>query len=659
MAPTDRQYLTTPIYYVNDKPHIGHAYCTVLADTMARYARLFGSATYFVTGTDEHGQKVQDAAAKRGVTPQQHTDELHRAFKDLWPLLHVANDDFIRTTEPRHVEVVQRVLQRLWDQGEIYAKDYVGWYSTAAERFWTEKDLVDGRCPDTGQPVERITERNYFFRMSKYGEALRAHILANPRFIRPEHRRNEVLGFLDKGLEDLCISRPKERLSWGIELPFDADYVTYVWFDALLNYVTAIGYTRDDEMFETWWPGARHFIGKDILTTHAVYWTTMLLAMGLPLPQEIIATGWWLSDDATKMSKSVGNVVSPLGMKDVYGPDVLRYFLLRDMVIGLDASFSEEALVRRNNSDLANDLGNLARRVAGLVGRYFDGKVPAPGAPTEADRAMMDAVADIEARVPGLVDELKLHTAIEDTLQVVRGLNKYVTETEPYRVVKTDPAAAGRTLYTVLEALRHVAWLLSPVMPVKMAELLEMIGAPPTVGLLADLRWGGLEPGAPVAYGAALFPRREVPKTVKEASPKGGAKPASKAPTASKGAKAGKEAVADSPEAPATISFDDFMKVELRAGLVRSAEPVQGSKKLLRLLVDLGEAEPRQIVAGIAAHFAPDELVGKTVTVVTNLAPRKIFGLMSQGMVLALDRPDGSLALLQPTAEVPPGTRAH
>ena len=653
MAATDRLYLTTPIYYVNDKPHIGHAYCTVLADTMGRYGRLFGAETYFVTGTDEHGQKVQDAAAKRGVTPQQHTDELHHAFKDLWPLLHVENDDFICTTEPRHVEVVQRVLQRLWDQGEIYAKDYVGWYSTAAERFWTEKDLVDGRCPDTGQPVERITERNYFFRMSKYADALRAHILAHPRFIRPEHRRNEVLGFLDKGLEDLCISRPKARLSWGIELPFDADYVTYVWFDALLNYVTAIGYTRDDEMFQTWWPAARHLIGKDILTTHSVYWTTMLLAMGLPLPQEIIATGWWLSDDAAKMSKSVGNVVSPLGMRDVYGPDVLRYFLLRDMVIGLDASFSEEALVRRNNSDLANDLGNLARRVAGLVARYFEGKVPAPGEPTEVDRAMMDAVADITARVPGLVDELKLHTAIEDTLQVVRALNKYVTETEPYRVVKTDPVAAGRTLYTVLEALRHVAWLLWPVMPVKMVELLEMIGASPTVGLLADLSWGGLQPGAPVAYGAALFPRRDLPKPAEG--------PAPKAPKANK-KRAKQRAAKEADEAPAlpeTISFDEFMRVDLRAGLVRSAEAVQGSKKLLRLLVDLGEGEPRQIVAGIAQHFDPGALVGMTVTVVTNLAPREIFGLESQGMVLALDRPDGSLALLQPTADVPPGTRAH
>ncbi|MCB9786538.1 MAG: methionine--tRNA ligase [Deltaproteobacteria bacterium] len=645
MGESRRYYVTTPIYYVNDRPHIGHAYCTVLADTMRRYRRLMGDETWFLTGTDEHGQKVQEAAERRGMSPQAHCDELHAAFRELWPQLHVEEDDFIRTTEPRHTRVVQAALQQLWEAGDITIQSYEGWYSTGAERFFTEKDLVDGRCPDTGQPVQWISEKNYFFRMSRYGERLRAHIEANPDFIRPPHRANEVLGFLDKGLDDLCISRPKERLAWGIELPFDSDYVTYVWFDALLNYVSAIGLFSDSERFERWWPHAHHLIGKDILTTHSVYWTTMLMALGLPLPRSITATGWWLQGD-TKMSKSLGNVVSPLGMKDVYGADVLRFFLMRDMVIGLDANFSEEALVRRNNSDLANDLGNLARRVAGLCDRYFEGKVPEPGEPTAAEAAVMATADDLRAAVPQLVDDLKLHSAIEEIMQFVRSLNKYVTDTAPFRLVKTDAPAAGRILYTVLEGLRHAAWLLWPVMPQKMEALLVGLGVPGKPTTLDALRWGELRAGTGLGLGEALFPRAELPVAAPEAAP-------SPEQAAEGGSAKAEPAQA---QGPAEIAFDQFEQVDLRVATVLSCQRVEGSDRLLDFQLDLG-TEQRRVVSGLAQHIAPEGLAGTQVVLVANLAPRKIFKILSQGMILSCETPEGGLALLRPGAAVAAGAK--
>lgn len=654
MGEPGRYYVTTPIYYVNDRPHIGHAYCTVLADTMRRYRGLMGDETWFLTGTDEHGQKVQEAADRRGLSPQAHCDELHAAFRDLWPQLHISNDDFIRTTEPRHTEVVRIALQKLWDAGEITIQAYEGWYSTGAERFFTEKDLVDGRCPDTGGEVQWISEKNYFFKMSKYGERLRAHIKANPDFIRPPHRANEVLGFLDKGLEDLCISRPKERLAWGIELPFDKDYVTYVWFDALLNYASAIGLYTDDARFQHWWPHAHHLIGKDILTTHSVYWTTMLMALELPLPRSITATGWWLQDD-TKMSKSLGNVVSPLGMKDVYGADVLRFFLMRDMVIGLDSNFSEEALVRRNNSDLANDLGNLARRVAGLCDRYFDGAVPDAGVATDAERAVISAAAQLVAQVPGLVDDLKLHSAIEETMQFVRSLNKYVTDTAPFKLVKTDTAGAGRILYTVLEGLRHTAWLLWPVMPEKMETLLAGLGTPGPPTILGELRWGELKPGTRLGLGEALFPRAELPVAPEIAAPKAETAPA---PPVKPAPQPTPKAPIDTPSDKASpeIGFDTFEKVDLRVATVLSCQRVEGSDRLLDFQLDLG-TERRRVVSGLAQHIAPEGLEGTQVVLVANLAPRKIFKIVSQGMILTSETPEGGLALLRPGAPALAGSK--
>lgn len=644
-----KHYFTTPIYYVNARPHIGHAYTTVLVDTLTRYHRFFGADVHFLTGTDEHGQKVQKAAEARGLAPLAHCDEMSAAFRDVWPTLNIAHDDFIRTTEPRHTQVVQAFLQRLMDQGDIYEAPYEGWYSAAAERFWAPDELVDGKCPDTGLEVQFITERNFFFRMSKYADALRAHLAEHPDFIFPEYRKNEVLGFLDKGVSDLCISRPKERLSWGIPLPFAPDFVTYVWFDALSNYVAALGWP-DDPRYAAWWPHAVHFIGKDILTTHAVYWCTMLFALGLPLPQHIVATGWWLSEDR-KMSKSLGNVVDPLAQKDVYGPDVLRYYLMRDMVVGLDANFSEAALVKRNNSDLANDLGNLLRRATTLVQKHFDARVPDPGAPTAAEEAIAGEARSLLARFPDLIAGYQVHAAIEETLQFVRRLNKYVTETEPFKTVKSDPAAAARSLWTVLEGLRFAAALLAPVMPVKMVELFTALGVAP-VAQLADLRWGELAPGTALPEVDGLFPRREAPATPEPAP---APKKSSKSSEKPSGAPAVNEP-AETPAAAAPITFDDFMKVELVAATVVSAERVAGSDKLLRLMVDIG-TEQRQVVSGIAKHHAPEDLVGTQVTLVKNLAPRKIFKLESHGMILAADTPDGGLALMRPSAPVAPGTR--
>ncbi len=626
-------YVTTPIYYVNDRPHIGHAYCTILADVLKRYHGLFGRETYFLTGVDEHGQKVEEAARKRGVEPQAHCDEMQAHFRDLWLTLDISNDDFIRTTEPRHSAIVQEALQRLWDRGEIYLGEYEGFYSPRVEKFFSAEELKDGRCPESGGEVYRLKEPNYFFRMSKYRDRLVRHIEEHPDFIRPESRRNEVLGFLARPLGDLCISRPKTRLSWGIEIPFDRDYVTYVWFDALLNYASAIGLYRDEGRFQRLWSGVCHLIGKDILTTHSVYWTTMLMALDIPLPRHIVATGWWLVDQ-TKMSKSLGNVVDPLSLKDKYGVDSLRYFLMREMVVGLDASFSEVAFLKRHNYDLANDLGNLANRLARLVQRSFGGRVPEAG-PEEGPDAEVRAQAEaLPGEVRRLVEDLRIETAIETTMALVRRVNRYVTETEPFKGVATDPARAAHVVRHALEGLRFALNLLWPVMPRKMETLLSEMGAGKPVRRLVDLRWGEFATGAQVTLAGPPFPRFEVPNEVSGPA----------------------QVPGEAALSPNTVSYEEFSRLDLRAGTVVHCEPVQGSKKLLRLLVDLGEAEPRQVVAGVADYVRPEDLLGRQVVVVANLAPRKVFGIESRGMILAASDGEG-LAVLHPSRSVQPGSR--
>ncbi|MFH1852523.1 MAG: methionine--tRNA ligase [Candidatus Neomarinimicrobiota bacterium] len=604
MADKQKFYITTPIYYVNDRPHIGHAYTTILADVLARYHRTAGTDTFFLTGLDEHGQKVQQAAASRGIAPQEHCDSMAPHFLELWDKLHIRYDDFIRTTEKRHHSVVQRVLQQVYDAGDIYHGEYGGFYCVGCERFYTEKELEDGNCPQHRKPLEYITEKNYYFRMGKYQQTLIDYIHANPEFIQPEHRKNEILGFLRQDLGDLCISRPKARMSWGIDLPFDNDYVTYVWFDALLNYVTAPGYGVDDKKFAKWWPADYHLIGKDILTTHAVYWPTMLFSAGIPQPRTIFAHGWWLTGDA-KMSKSLGNIVNPLDLIDRFGVDPVRYYLMREMVLGQDASFTPESFIKRYNSDLANDFGNLLSRVSQLINKNFDGIVPEPGVATTAEQEVLDTAASIGEKIRDSIEKMRLNEAIEEILQFVRGVNRYLEQTAPWKLVRTDKSAAGRVLYTAAEALRIAAVLLSPVMPNRTAIVLETLGAS---GF--DLTWGVLQAGTKLQPHESLFPRIDL-----------------KAPEAVQ---------SQQPEVKMenVTTIDDFAKVQLKTAEVIAAEKVEGADRLLKLQIKIGE-EQRQIVAGIARHYAPEALIGKIIVVVYNLQPVKLRGIESQGMLLA------------------------
>jgi methionyl-tRNA synthetase len=505
---TEPFYVTTPIYYVNDEPHLGHAYTTVLADVLARFARLRGSEVFFLTGTDEHGQKVQEAAQARGVEARTHVDEMVERFRGLWAELHVDYQDFIRTVEPRHVQVVQTILQRLWDQGEIYKAEYEGWYCIPDERFWTEKDLVEGNCPDCGRPVTRLAEGNYFFRMSSYQGWLIDYINAHPDFVQPETRRNEVLGFLQQPLEDLCISRPKARLSWGIPLPFDEDYVTYVWFDALLNYITALDYLGDGDRFERFWPHAMHLIGKDILTTHCVYWPTMLKAAGLNPPRTIFAHGWWVIRGA-KMSKSRGDVVKPLDLADIYGVDAFRYFLMREMTLGRDADFSEEGLIHRYQSELANDLGNLLHRIVNMIGRYCEGRVPEPQDVGVNGTILREQCQVTVSRVLSQVEQLRLNDALGNVGACANKINGYLEQTKPWSLAKQKgrQREVDSVLYTTAEALRLISILLWPVMPERVTELWRRLGWQPPETLREGLHWGGLRPGTPVIEGPPLFPR--------------------------------------------------------------------------------------------------------------------------------------------------------
>jgi methionyl-tRNA synthetase len=507
--------ITTPIYYVNDEPHLGHAYTTILADVLARYHHLQQEPTFFLTGVDEHGQKVQNALKKRGIeapTPAQcqaYVDEMAPRFQSTWDRLHIRYDDFIRTTQPRHVRVVEQVLRQLWQAGKIYRGEYEGWYCVPDERFWTEKDLVEGGCPDCGRPVEKIVEANYFFRMSQSQDWLVAYLQAHPDFIQPAARRNEVLGFLRQPLGDLCISRPAARLSWGIPLPFDPAFVTYVWFDALLNYVTAAGYLAEAQRFEEIWPNTLHLIGKDILTTHSVYWPIMLHAAGLPLPRAIFAHGWWVVG-GTKMGKSLGNAVKPLDLAQIYGVDAFRYFLLRDMTLGQDADFSEERLSLRYHADLANNLGNLLQRVVAMTARYCGGAIPPPGEPGEQERALQAQVEGLPGQVFELVQGFAVHAALGRVMEALSAVNGYLESTAPWSQAKAGRGERVATiLYTAGEALRLAAVLLQPVLPQKSAELWARLGWQAPASLRDGLAWGLLAPGSRVAAGEPLFPRIE------------------------------------------------------------------------------------------------------------------------------------------------------
>jgi len=594
-------YLTTPIYYVNDKPHIGHAYTTILADVLTRFHRNSGEDVFFLTGLDEHGQKVQQAAEKHGVDPQKHCNEMAPRFLKLWENLHIQNDDFIRTTEKRHVDVVQHILQKVYDKGDIYEDEYEGLYSVSEERFITKKEADSGEFRD----IKELKEKNYFFKMSNYQQALIDHIKNNSDFIQPKHRKNEVLGFLKQPLEDLCISRPKSRLGWGIELPFDSDYVTYVWFDALINYITAPGYNVNEENFNKYWPANYHLIGKDILTTHSVYWPTMLMSANIPLPQAIFAHGWWLIGES-KMSKSLGNVVDPLGLIKEYGVDPVRYYLMREMVLGQDASFTIESFIKRYNSDLANDFGNLLSRISNLLKKFFDSRIPQDEDDSSEGLDVKSKAVETVAIVREKIDVMRVNEAIEIILQFVRSINKYIETKAPWKLAKEEPEIAGKVLFTAAEALRVSAILLSPIMPNRTQTVLETLGATES-----GLDWGGLTSGIEVKLHDPLFPRINIKKLENSVENHG-----------------------KKEELENVITFDEFQNVELKTAKILKAEKVDGADKLLKLQIKVGD-EQRQIVSGIAQFYPPEELVEKMIVVVTNLKPATIFGIESNGMLLA------------------------
>ncbi|OAQ21623.1 methionine--tRNA ligase [Thermosulfurimonas dismutans] len=621
-------YVTTPIYYVNAEPHLGHAYTTVVADVVARFKRLKGEEVFFLTGTDEHGDKIVKAAKAQGLTPKEYVDRISQKFRETWPILHINYSRFIRTTEPYHQKVVQLVLQKLYDQGDISFGEYEGLYCFGCERFLTEKELEDGKCPDHKIPPTPLKESNYFFDLSKYQDWLRDYLKANPDLIQPPHYREEVLGLLRDPLDRLCISRPKSRLSWGIEFPFDSEYVTYVWFDALLNYLSGIGYPEDPN-WQKWWASAEHIIAKDILKPHALYWPIMLRAIGLPIFKRLHVHGYWNLNQA-KMSKSLGNVVRPDDLVARYGADQVRYFLLREMAFGYDAEFSEEALIRRLNAELANDFGNLVYRTLTMVKKYFGGEVPEPGEEVPEDRALRETILSAVKTYDREMEGFRFHRALGALSEAVGAANQYIDRQAPWQLNKEGrKERLARVLYTLLEALRVLSVAFSPVMPKASEKILINLGLSPEEELRFEraLSWGLLAPGGKTQRGKVLFPRLEMPDFKAESE------------------KTKEETTVEDK----TYPIEEFKKWDLRVAEVVAAERVPGTDRLLKLTVKC--PEERTVVAGIAEYYPPETLVGKKIVLVANLKPAKIRGVVSQGMVLAAKDAQG-LKLIVPEGEI-------
>ncbi len=671
-------FFTTPIYYVNAKPHLGHAYTTITVDVAARYSRMCGKETYFLTGTDEHGDKIVEAAAKQNKSPKIYTEEISALFKNLWPKLNISNNDFIRTTNPAHIKVVENLLTRIYESGDIYFSEYEGIYCFGCERFYQERELLDGKCPDHGTEPKHIKEANYFFAMSKYQEWLIDHIRKNPDFIRPERYKNEILSFLKEPLEDLCISRPKSRLTWGITLPFDENYVTYVWFDALTNYISALGFP-EKELFKKFWPRTQHFVAKDIIKPHGIYWTTMLKSAGIDVYQNLNVHGFW-NVSGSKMSKSIGNVTDPVAVTDAYGVDQFRYFLMREMVFGLDANFTEDAIVQRINSDLANDLGNLFSRVLAMTHRYFNGEIPQVDIEVERDKALSlkePAIDTIKAYKEAM-DNNEFHKGLIAIWDFISILNKYVDTTVPWVVAKDENRQneLATIIYNLMESLRVISSLIYPVMPQTSIKMQQALGIK-----ISDERefktvkeilpWYQTVIGTKIEKTPTLFPRVETDN--QEPKSKQGANKTIKDSAKSK-SKEASEVESNKIEVPLyikdaskaveqsypndlkpEITIADFSKVDLRVGIVISAEKLKKANKLLKLKVDLGEKSPRQIIAGIAKNYAPEDVVGKQVIVVANLKPATLMGELSQGMVLAANS-DNQLFLAGIQGVVEPGS---
>ncbi|NLU50098.1 MAG: methionine--tRNA ligase [Syntrophomonadaceae bacterium] len=632
-------YITTPIYYPSDNLHIGHAYTTVAADCLARFKRMQGYDVFFLTGSDEHGQKIERTARDKGMDPLTYVDKIVAGFEVLWDTLMITNNDFIRTTEKRHEKVVQEIFQKVYAKGDIYKSEYEGWYCTPCEAFWTERQLVDGKCPDCDRPVELMKEESYFFAMSKYADRLLKHIEEHPEFIQPESRRNEMINFIKSGLEDLCVSRT--TFQWGIPIPFAPGHVIYVWFDALVNYLTAIGYGQDEEKFNKYWPADVHLVGKDIVRFHTVIWPTILMAADLPLPKQVFGHGWLMLEGG-KMSKSKGNVVDPMILVDRYGVDAIRYYLLKELTYGMDGYYSEEMLVNRINSDLANDLGNLISRTIGMVDRYCGGTIPAAGASQSLDRELIELASQTYQDAGRYLEHLDFSAALGSIWKLISRANKYIDESAPWLLARDDSRRErlGSVLYNLAETIRITTILCAPFMPTlpgRVNRQIPLFADPEKLDWNQAGTWGLLQPGCQVTKGASLFPRID-PKVLEE----GGDEPTAQPETA---APAGKE----------SISIEDFARMELRVAEVVAAEKMKKADKLLVLKVRLGDEE-RTIVAGIAKHYAPEDLVGKKIVVVANLQPAKLRGVESQGMLLAASNED-TVSILTIDRDLPSGCR--
>ncbi|MEQ2529040.1 methionine--tRNA ligase [Bacillaceae bacterium CLA-AA-H227] len=641
-------YLTTPIYYPSGNLHIGHAYTTVAGDAMARYKRMRGFDVMYLTGTDEHGQKIQKKAEEKGVTPQAYVDEIVAGIQDLWKKLDISYDDFIRTTEVRHKEVVEKIFAQLLEQGDIYLDEYEGWYCTPCESFFTERQLTDGNCPDCGRPVEKVKEESYFFKVSKYADRLLQYYEENPEFIQPESRKNEMINnFIKPGLEDLAVSRT--TFDWGIKVPGNPKHVIYVWIDALSNYITALGYgTDNDSKYQKFWPADVHLVGKEIVRFHTIYWPIMLMALELPLPKKVFAHGWLLMKDG-KMSKSKGNVVDPVTLIDRYGLDALRYYLLREVPFGSDGVFTPEGFVERINFDLANDLGNLLNRTVAMIDRYFDGVIPAyKDSNTEFDQQLRQVSEETVQKYEESMEKMEFSVALTTVWQLVSRTNKYIDETQPWVLAKEEKfEELGSVMAHLVESLRRTAILLQPFLTRTPGEIFNQlsVNSPELTSWESIAQFGAIGEGIKVAKGNPIFPRLDIEEEVAFIKEKMQGAPIP-APVEEK-----KEEKPDSEE----ITIDDFMKVDLRVAQVIQAEPVKKADKLLKLQLDLGY-EKRQVVSGIAQYYKPEELVGRKVVCVTNLKPVKLRGELSEGMILAGSK-DGQLSLATIAEALPLGAR--